>query len=210
MVIWGSALREVRDRDLRRVGLVDKIMTLQEKNRAQIRGLARDVLQDDGMAIAGTLVGQLKSRKASDRNEATTYLKGLFPGKQKRPLSYLRFEIENRQLSDTRPIILYAGMYVEWLVKFLRKDLRNKRVPLGFILNMLGRGIPEELRRKLKIFNRVFWAPAKHTVDGYADDEHLYNVKDAVLCCLITARLAEEITAMSGRASDYAHGRIRV
>lgn len=185
-------------------------MRLNKINHEQIVALADKVIGKDGIEFAKSIENDLISQNKTKIETAVNTLHGLFASKQKRPIYYLHIEIDD-QLRRTRSAVIYASMYIEYLVKFYKKDLIKDKSPLGGLLSKIKEPeIPADLKKNVSSFNKLFFRKSKHEIMDYPEDEHLFSLQDAILCCLITAEIARDILNNSEHARKYNNGEIPV
>lgn len=185
-------------------------MELNKVNHEKIVVLADKVIGKDGIEFAQSIENDLTSQDQTKIDTAVNTLHWLFASKQKRPIYYLHIEIDNR-LQHTRSTVIYASMYIEYLVKFYKKDLIKDKSPLGKLLSKIKEPeIPVELKENVYSFNELFFTKSKHEMLDYPEDEHLFSLQDAILCCLITAEIARDILNNSEHARTYNNGEILV
>lgn len=185
-------------------------MELNKINHEKIVALAAKVIGKDGIDFAQSIENDLTSQDQLKINSAINTLHGLFVSKQKRPIYYLHIEIDN-QLQRTRSTVIYASMYIEYLVKFYKKDLLKDKSPLGKLVSKIKEPeIPGDLKETIYSFNELFFTKSKHEIMDYPEHEHLFSLLDAILCCLITAEIAQGILNNSEHARKYNNGEIFV
>ena len=146
---------------------------------------------NSGVALTNKIISGGKKKE-----DAISFLQielGVLP---KRPLYYVTMQFLPRLPSYTRDIVRYEGDYIDFLIRnhILKKGFRGKS--FGYLVENIKNLVSSELYENLKVYNRIFYVPAKHDFK-VEKRNHRFTCKETVLITLVTIKLADEIKGLS-------------